>query len=145
MDVPLYAIALATFAVLYMALSVWLVWAIVIALILMLAFLSIRYGNVSEKYPHSAKDVSITTIFIGVTWGIFVFLGPKPFPVLGDGLNYAAPSPIFLTTIVAGLVVFTIGFLLIYSFAMPHLSESSRTQGGTTDETGKPKQGVGAG
>lgn len=148
MDVPLYAVGLAAFAVLYLAVSAFLIWAILITLIIMFLFLTLRYGNVAENYPHGAADVSITSIFIGITWGIFVFVGPKnPIPVVGDGFSYArdyATSLATTGTVIAAVIILLVVFLVVFSLAADKLAEARRTGGGTTDETGKPKQGVGA-
>ncbi len=144
MDVPLYAVALAVFALLYIAVTAFLVWAILFSLIVMFLYLTLRYGNVSENYPHSATDVSITAIFIGMTWGIFVFAGPKdPVPTIGSGFTYSTGT-IPLSDILTISVALLIGFLVVYSFAAEKLSEARKVGGGTTDESGKAKQGVGA-
>ncbi len=146
MDVPLYAVGLAVFALLYIAVTAFLLWAILITLLVMFIFLTLRYGNVSENYPHSAQDVSITAIFIGMTWGIFVFAGPKdPVPLVGQGFTYGT-GVVPVSDIIAISVVMLVGFLIVYSFASEKLAESRKAMGGaSTDEAGgKPKQGVGA-
>ncbi|HEV2231761.1 MAG TPA: hypothetical protein VGS18_06210 [Thermoplasmata archaeon] len=149
MDVPLYAVGLAVFAVLYLAVSAFLIWAILITLIVMFLFLTLRYGNVAENYPHSGADVSITAIFIGITWGIFVFVGPKsPIPFVGNGFSYAADTAVSQTTtsaVIAVAAILLIVFLVVFSLAADRLAEARRGMGGSTDEAGgKPKQGVGA-
>jgi hypothetical protein len=130
MDVPLYAVALAFFAVLYLAIGVFLVYTILVALVAMYIFLTLRYGNVSESYPHSAGDVSITAIFIGITWAIFVFVGPKnPIPVIGSGFTYATGTAVPVTAIIAISVAAMIAFLVIFSFAADKLPRMSAGQG----------------
>lgn len=144
MDVPLYAVGLAVFAALYVAVTAFLLWAILITLVMMFLFLTLRYGNIAENYPHSAGDVSITAIFIGMTWGIFVFAGPKnPVPVIGQGFTYST-GLIPTSDIIAIAVALLLGFLLVYSFAAEKLAETRKTGGGGVDEHGKSKQGVGA-
>jgi hypothetical protein len=149
MDVPLYAVWLAVFAVLYLAVSAFLIWAILITLIVMFLFLTLRYGNVSENYPHSAGDVSITAIFIGITWGIFVFVGPKnPVPVVGNGFSYAANTAASTATtsaVIAVSILLLILFLVVFSLAAEKMADARRSSGSSSDEGGgKPKQGVGA-
>ena len=147
MDVPLYAVALAVFAVLYLAVTAFLLWAILLTLIVMFLFLTLRYGNVAESYPHSAADVSITAIFIGITWGIFVFVGPKnPVPILGNGFTYAPGTAVPVAEIMGVAIAILVGFLVVFSFASEKMAEARRGQGVSSDEGGgsKPKQGVGA-
>jgi hypothetical protein len=116
MDVPVYALALVTFALLYLALSVFLGIALVVALLVILVYLALRYPKLPEGYPHSRADAAITVIFIGVTWGIFSFLGPKnPIPFIGHGLTYAAPSyP--LSSVILIIVGMTLFFLTAFAF-----------------------------
>jgi ABC-type Na+ efflux pump permease subunit len=134
MDVPLYAVALAFFAVLYLAIGVFLVYTILIALVAMFMFLTLRYGNVSESYPHSASDVSITAIFIGITWAIFVFVGPKnPIPFFGNGFTYQSATVVPTNSIVAISVVVLIAFLGVFAFAadkLPHMAGGAPSGGG---------------
>lgn len=139
MDVPLYAVALAFFAVLYLAIGVFLVYTILIALIAMFLFLTLRYGNVSESYPHSASDVSITAIFIGITWAIFTFVaGKNPVPFIGSGLTYTNPNFIPIDAIIGIAFVVSIAFLLIFAFIASRPKEPE-------GDAQTPKQGVGAG
>jgi membrane protease YdiL (CAAX protease family) len=136
MDVPVYAVALFLFALLYLALAVFLVFALVITLVVILAYLATRYGRLPEGYPYGKGDTVITVIFIGITWGIFTFLGPKnPIPFVGQGLTYAAPS-FPLSSVVAIVLAVALGFLAAFSFFGREGSE------GTEGE--KPKIGVGA-
>ena len=136
MDVPVYAMALFLFALLYLALAVFLVFALVITLILILAYLAARYGRLPEGYPYGKGDTAITVIFIGITWGIFAFLGPKnPIPFVGQGLTYSVPS-FPLSSIVAIVLAVTLGFLAAFSFFDKDDSQGSEGE--------KPKVGVGA-
>lgn len=149
MDVPLYAVGLTLFAVLYLAIGVFLVWAILVSLIIMFLFLTLRYGNVSQDYPHSAGDVSITAIFIGITWGIFVFVGPKsPIPFIGNGFTYTPSTAVPVSEILTVAVALLVGFLVVYSFAADRLAESrgqtSSSAEAAAEGGSKPKQGVGA-
>ena len=125
MDVPLYAIGLILFAVLYLAVGIFLVFVIVITLLVMLL---------------------ITVIFIGVTWGIFVFLGPKnPIPFLpsaGQGLMYGTTQFNAVPYIAISLVLVVV-FLLIGAFIAPQFRDLLSKGGAGGGE--KPKQGVGAG
>ncbi|MCI4357882.1 MAG: hypothetical protein L3J95_02110 [Thermoplasmata archaeon] len=148
MDVPLYAVGLAVFAVLYLALTAFLIWAILITLIVMFLFLTLRYGNVAENYPHSSADVAITSIFIGITWGIFVFVGPKgPIPFVGNGFSYSqnvAATASTTSAVIAVALILLIIFLVVFSLAADKMAESRKGGMGTSDEGGKPKKGVGA-
>jgi hypothetical protein len=129
MDVPLYAVALAFFAVLYLAIGVFLVFTILIAMVAMYLFLTLRYGNVSESYPHSAGDVSITAIFIGITWAIFVFVGPKnPVPVIGNGFTYNASTVVPITSIIGITFFVMIAFLGVFLFAADKLPKMASGQ-----------------
>ncbi len=147
MDVPLYAIALAVFAVLYIAIGVFLAYTLVITLIVMFAYLAIRHGKLPENYPHGLGDTLITVIFIGVTWGIFIFLAPKnPLPFIGSGLLYTSNASIPIAPIISIALVLSLIFLVIGAFIARDLGRA--TAGSTTSANvggdNKPKQGVGA-
>lgn len=150
MDVPLYAIGLIVFAVLYLAVGVFLGFVLVITLLIMLLYVALRYGKLPDNYPHGPGDIMITVIFIGVTWGIFVFLGPKnPIPFLpgaGQGIIYGTSQVNLVPYVAIALVLVTI-FLLIGAFVANQFRDLL-TRGGTgagPADQGKPKQGVGAG
>ena len=145
MDVPLYAIALAVFAVLYLVMGVFLAFTLIIAFIILFLYLAIRYGNVPQNYPHTLGDVLITVIFTGVTWGIFVYLGPKnPVPFIGSGRTFNATAVVPIASIVEVSLALVIVFLIIGAFVVPRLT-GSVSGGGATMGDNKPKQGVGAG
>lgn len=138
MDVPVYAIALFVFALLYLALSVFLGLALIITLFAVLIYLVVRYGKLPDDYPYGKSDTTITIIFIGITWGIFSFLGPKnPIPFLGQGLTYAAPS-FPLSSVVAIVVVVALVFLVAFAL----IGREGLGQGG---DEGRPKQSIGNG
>ena len=144
MDVPLYAIALAVFAVLYLVMNVFLAFTLVIAFIVLFLYLAIRYGNVPQNYPHTLGDVLITVNFTGVTWGIFVYLGPKnPVPFVGDGLTFNPTTILPFASIIEVSLALIIVFLVIGAFVVPRLT--GNVSGGTATLENKPKQGVGAG
>jgi hypothetical protein len=144
MDVPLYALALVTFAVLYLGMTVFLAYALMITLIVMFLYLALRYGRMPDDYPHGVRDTMITVTFIGVTWGIFVFLAPKnPIPFIGNGLTYTPASNLPWGAFITIAIVLSLGFLAVWSFVAKDLKEA----GGGGDTSGsetKPKQGVGA-
>lgn len=151
MDVPLYAIGLILFAVLYLAVGMFLGFVLIITLLVMLLYVGARYGKLPDNYPHGAGDIMITVIFIGVTWGIFVFLGPKnPIPFLpsqGQGVLYG-PVLNLAPYIAIALILVTI-FLLIGAFVAPQFRDiltrgGVSGGGGGSGDSGKPKQGVGA-
>lgn len=153
MDVPLYAIALILFALLYLAISVVLSITLVITLVLLFLYLTLRHGKLPDNYPHGFGDALITAIFIGVTWGIFILLGPKspvPFLPTNGSLTYATTAPIALNAIVSVGVVIAIVFLFIGSLIARNLREGSGSTGSgastttTAQSDSKPKQGVGA-
>ena len=146
MDVPLYALALVTFAVLYLGATVFLAYALVMTLVVMFLYLALRYGKMPDDYPHGLRDTLITVTFIGVTWGIFVFLAPKnPIPFIGNGLFYANASFLPVSAFIAIAIALSVGFLVVWSFVAREIAGAGTggTGGGTPDET-KPKQGVGA-
>lgn len=150
MDVPLYAIALVVFSVLYLGIGVFLGYTLVITLIVMFLYLALRHGKLPENYPHGFGDTMITVIFIGVTWGIFTFLAPKnPIPFLpanGDsGFTYTTAAIPFSSFLVIGIVL-SLAFLFIGAFFAKELRQA--VTGGAAPPPGsenKPKQGVGAG
>jgi hypothetical protein len=153
MDVPLYAVALIVFALLYLALSVVLSIVLVLTLVVLFIYLTLRHGKMPDNYPHGFGDALITAIFIGVTWGIFIVLGPKtPVPFLPENgaVTYAPLAPAALDSIVAIVVILAIAFLFIGALLARQLKEGSSSGGisGSTTTTAqsesKPKQGVGA-
>jgi hypothetical protein len=145
MDVPLYAIALSVFAVLYLAIGVYLGITLLVTLLVMLAYLAIRHGKLPENYPHGLGDSMITVTFIGVTWGIFTWLAPKnPIPFSGTGLTYQAPVSIAFSSIILISFVLAVIFLVVFSFIANDLRGAGTSGGGGGDEGSKPKQGVGA-
>jgi len=154
MDVPLYAIALLIFAMLYLAVGVVLSVTLIITFVILFLYLTVRHGKMPENYPHGFGDAMITAIFIGVTWGIFILLGPKnpvPFLPANGAATYTTASFLTLNDIVAIAVILAIIFLFLGSFIARQLKEGqggSGTGGGATTTTAqsesKPKQGVGA-
>jgi hypothetical protein len=154
MDVPLYAIALLIFAMLYLAIGVVLSITLIITFVLLFLYLTVRHGKMPDNYPHGFGDALITAIFIGVTWGIFILLGPKnPVPFLPqNGAATYSTSLLTLNDIVAIAVILAIIFLFIGAFLARQLKEGqsgSGMGGGATTTTtaqseSKPKQGVGA-
>lgn len=144
MDVPLYAVALAVFAVLYLAIGVYLGITLMITLFVMMAYLAARHGKLPENYPHTLADTMITVTFIGITWGIFTWLGPKsPIPFLGNGATYTSTPAIPVGSILTICVVVSIVFLVVYSFIAPWYT-GGPSGGGSAGGEEKPKQGVGA-
>jgi predicted signal transduction protein with EAL and GGDEF domain len=151
-DVPLYAIALVVFALLYLAIGVFLAFTLIIALVVMFSYLAIRHGSLPENYPHSLGDTLITVIFIGVTWGIFVFLAPKnPIPFIGHGFTYTSSTVLPLGSLIVIAFVLCLIFLLIGSFIAKDLRQLGGGTGGgqsmadqAAASESKPKQGVGA-
>lgn len=138
MNVRVYAVALVAFALLYLWLSAFLVWALIITLLLMSAELAVEvawYGSAnrraapgpgspearaerrSEAEKLNLGDELITAIFIGVTWGIFSQLPANPAPWVGAGLFYhlgmtsgSATAELAETgALLAGLIVLTAG------------------------------------
>jgi hypothetical protein len=143
MDVPLYAIALALFAVLYLAIGVFLAFTLLITLIIMFAYLVVRYRDLPANYPHSAADAATTMIFIGITWAIFTFVADKnPVPFIGNGLTYTSQALIPLNAIIAIGFVVSVLFLLIFAFIA---SRNREGEGQGDGSAGSPKQGVGSG
>jgi hypothetical protein len=126
MDVPLYALALVSFVVLYLALSIFLAWSIIICLLIIISYLALRYGDLVKSYPFSLSD-SITTItFIGITWAIFVFLGQKtPIPIVGNGLTYASLEPTYVSATITISIVLSFLFLIVGGAMLQHRSRAS--------------------
>ncbi len=146
MDVPLYAIALILFSVLYLGIGIYLAYVLLITLVIMFLYLTLRHGRLPENYPHGLGDTLITVIFIGVTWGIFTYLAPKdPIPFVGSGLTYTHGQVSLLPFIAISLVLVVV-FLGIGAFIARDLQGG--LGGGTTSANlggdNKPKQGVGA-
>ena len=147
MDVPLYAIALIVFSVLYLGIGIFLAYVLLITLIVMFLYLAVRWGNVAENYPHGLGDTMITVIFIGVTWAIFTYLAPKdPIPFVGKGLVYTHGTFNLLPFAAISLVLIVV-FLAIGAFIAKDL-RGAMGSGGVSSSVGggneKPKQGVGA-
>jgi len=148
MDVPLYAIALVMFSVLYLGIGVFLAYTLAITLIVMFLYLALRHGNVAQNYPHGLGDTLITVIFIGVTWGIFTYLAPKdPIPFVGQGLTYTH-SQVNILPFISITLVLVVMFLMIGAFVAKDLRNAISSQGQVSSNLGggdnKPKQGVGA-
>jgi H+/Cl- antiporter ClcA len=153
MDVPLYAIALVVFSVLYLGIGVFLGYTLVITLLVMFLYLVLRHGKLPDHYPHGFGDTMITAIFIGVTWGIFTFLAPKsPVPFLptgtDGGLTYThAVIPLGSFIVIA--FVLAMVFLFIGAFFARDLRQSvggggTSSVSSSSEGDNKPKQGVGA-
>ena len=146
MDVPLYALALVIFAVLYLGIGIFLAFSLIISLIVMFLYLTLRYNRMPQDYPHGLRDTLITTTFIGVTWGIFVFLAPKPVPFIGKGLTYTNSVSLPVSAYISIALILALGFLVVWSFVARELKEAPGGGGGDATSTAetKPKQGVGA-
>jgi hypothetical protein len=149
MDVPLYAIALIVFALMYLALGVVLSVTLILTFVVLFLYLTLRHGKMPDNYPHGFNDALITAIFIGVTWGIFILLGPKsPIPFLPQNGSaiYSATAILSFDVILSIGVVIAIIFLFIGAFLARQLKDGGG--GGATSTTAqsesKPKQGVGA-
>lgn len=151
MDVPLYAIALVVFSVLYLGIGVFLGYTLIITLVVMFVYLTLRHGKLPDNYPHGFGDTMITVIFIGVTWGIFTFLAPKsPIPFLptngSSGLLYTSGLLHLSSFIIIGFGL-ALAFLLIGAFFAHEFRQAIAGGGGGSSSSGgdnKPKQGVGA-
>jgi len=142
MDVTLYAIALAVFAVLYLAIGVFLAFTLIITLLILFAYLVIRYRDLPANYPHSASDAITTMIFVGITWAIFTFVADKnPLPFIGSGLTYTNQAVVPFDTILAIGFVVAVLFLGVFAF----LAGRRDAQAGPVPANEPPKQGVGAG
>lgn len=144
MDVGLYILAMLTFAILYLALGVFLLWVLVLTFVVIFGYLAIRYKDVSNNYPHGVGDSMITLLFISITWSLFVFLGPHPPEFLGSGLTYGVTTDWGWIAAIALIVV--IIMMCIMAILLPYLEGkmSSGGGGGGGDEGKGPKVGVGA-
>jgi hypothetical protein len=141
MDVTLYAIALAVFAVLYLAIGVFLAFALIITLLILFLYLAVRYRDLPGGYPYSRGDAVTTMIFIGITWAIFTFVSDKtPLPFIGNGLTYTPQGIVPLTTIIAIGFAVSILFLGIFSVLGPTRDPAT---GG--DDSSTPTRTVGGG
>lgn len=141
MDVTLYAIALAVFAVLYLAIGVFLAFALIITLLILFLYLAVRYRDLPAGYPYSRGDAITTMIFIGITWAIFTFVADKsPLPFIGNGLTYTQQGIVPLTTIIAIGFVVAVLFLGVFSVLGP-----SREHEGPADDSSTPQRTVGSG
>jgi hypothetical protein len=152
MDIPLFGLALLTFAVMYLALTVFRFWTIVFSIMVILLFLAIRWRSVAENYPHGLGDTLTLVVLVGITWILFIFLGPKdPVPVLGgmggypEGLTYGTPP---WGTIFTIAVVFAFILMIFFAVLIPILQGRMSVGGGGGGDSmggGKPKIGVGSG
>lgn len=144
MDIMLFALSLLTFAILYLALTFFLFWAIVITLLVIMIYLSIRWRSVSENYPYGINDSIILIALLAVSWMLFVFLGPKnPVYFLGNGLTYGSPD---WGTVAAIMIIFLFVVLIVFSLLIPYLQgRMGMIGGGGGGDDGKGKVGVGAG
>jgi phosphatidylglycerophosphate synthase len=141
MDIGLYGVALISFATLYLGLSVFLLWTLVIAVLVVFSYLAVRYKDVRENYPHSVGDSLTTLLFISITWLMFVLLGPKPVPSWGQGLIYGE-NPVW-QWVGAILLVAVFVLMMIMGVLIPYL-EGKVSGGGGGGDSGKAPQGVGA-
>ncbi len=150
MDVPLYAIALIVFALMYLALGVVLSVTLILTFVVLFLYLTLRHGKMPDNYPHGFNDALITAIFIGVTWGIFILLGPtSPIPFLPQNGSaiYSATAILSFDVILSIGVVIAIIFLFIGAFLARQLKDGGGGGGATSttaQSESKPKQGVGA-
>ena len=145
MDIPLFGLALLTFAVLYLGLNVFLFWAIVITFLVIMMYLAIRYKSVAENYPHGLGDTLTLVVLVAITWVLFVFLGPKnPLPFIGAGLVSSQPDWGLITAVA---LVFIFLVMILFAILIPVLQGRMSMGGGGGDDMGggKPKMGVGAG
>lgn len=144
MDVTLYVVALLSFAILYLVLSIFLVFALIMTLLFLFLYLAVRYGNLAENYHQGFGDIMTTIVFIGVTWTIFVLFGPKnPVPFVGQGLTYTTGTSLPLPAVIAVALIFSIIMLVVFAFGYARGDRRSTQPSITTSES-KPKQGVGA-
>jgi hypothetical protein len=144
-DLPLYAIAIAAFALLYIGIGVFLLFTLIITLLVMLIYVIVRYSPLPDGYPYSANAITQTVILVGVTWAVFVWVSDKnPIPFLGNGLTYVSPDSVAIGPILIISLVVLLAFLVIMSFAMPELLRNRQGGGGSGGGDEKPKQGVGA-
>jgi hypothetical protein len=145
MDAQLYVLGLAVFGVLYLVLSVFLVFALLLSLLALYLFLVLRYGKLPDDYPYGTADTMVTTMFLGVTWGVFMLLGPKnPVPFIGSSFTYSTtvlPVGGILTISIVVLLV----FLVVGAVVIPRMSDRGGTggRGGSGGQQGQ--QTVGAG
>jgi glucan phosphoethanolaminetransferase (alkaline phosphatase superfamily) len=143
MDVPLYALALVAFGILYLVVGMFLIWVLLICLILIFLYLVLRYHPLPDSYPFGASDTMVTAIFVGVTWGIFTLLAPKnPIPLIGSGLTYTSSTAVPYSAIIGITLLLLIGFLLIGAFVIPRLTTGGGSSGG--GESGGGTMTVGA-
>ncbi|MDE1822235.1 MAG: hypothetical protein KGJ23_14190 [Euryarchaeota archaeon] len=156
MDIPLFGLALLTFAILYLGLSVFLLWTLVITGFILMAWLAIRWRAVGENYPHGLGDSLTLLVLVSITWILFVFLGPKEcsyytcngsndgVPFMGNGLTYIDPPWHVITEI---LIFFIFLILILFAVIIPVLQHRMTLGGGGGGDEGggKGKVGVGAG
>ncbi len=155
MDIPLFGLALLTFAVLYLGLSVFLFWTLIITIVIIMMFLAIRWRSVAENYPHGLGDTLTLVVLVSITWVLFVFLGPKDctpatcfgsndgVPFWGSGMTYAAPP---WTVIIQITIIFIFLVLILFAVLIPYLQGRMQIGGGGGDDGGgRGKVGVGSG
>jgi uncharacterized membrane protein YgcG len=128
MDTSLFIIALILFAALYIGLAVYLFWSLVICVILLMVYMSARYGNVVENYPFNLNETLSSILLIATTWAVFILVGPKPIPFLGSSIVYSNYAEATLTAVIDVVVVFIFLFLIILAILVPWL-ERTGSQG----------------
>ena len=128
MDTSLFIIALILFAALYIGLAVYLFWSIVICMMLLMVYLAARYKNIAENYPYNLNETLSSVLLIATTWAVFILVGPKPIPFLGNSITYNLYAEATVTAVIDVVVVFIFLFLIILSILVPWL-ERSGSQG----------------
>lgn len=145
MDIPLFGICLLTFAGLYLGLTVFLLWTLVITIFVIMAWMAVRWRSVSENYPHGLGDTLTLVVLVAITWVLFVILGPKPVPFIGSGLTYGAAD---WSTVTSVVIMFVFVILILMSILIPYLQGRAQLGGGGGGGDlggGKTPVGVGAG
>ncbi len=161
MDFFLFVILLVGFAALYVALSIYLVYTLVILIVIALFYIALRYPNGKGDWPWGFTDniylVGMTTVIILVFmivvpqahWiGSQLTYDPAP-PKAPEGWEVTAdmrnPYNVLMLFVMTG-IIFLIMFAVLVPYLQMQMSGMSKGGGGGDWEkdSGKPKIGVGA-
>jgi hypothetical protein len=174
MDFFLFVIILVGFAALYLVLNVYLIWVLIILLLVGLIYVGIRAPRGKEDWPWGFVDNLYVIGMSAVIIYVFILVGPKPVPLIGDSIDYGpcehwwklTRDPIYrenldiwywacpldaymllMSMIVIGLIFITLFALLIPWMQKEAAAAAAASRPESAEEEryrGKPRVGMGA-
>jgi heme/copper-type cytochrome/quinol oxidase subunit 2 len=161
LDFFLFVLLLVGFSVLYVALSVYLLYTIIILLILALFYIVIKFPRGKEDWPWGFTDNLYTVGMSNVIIIVFILVVPS-IPFLGSTLQYPSPSEpegwnltfssrdpylVLMIILIMGMM-----YLFVFAILVPYMQRQIHEAsggGGSSGEwekeaSGKPKIGMGA-